>query len=117
MCSVLPRSCSLPTGLTAYGANTCSRRGGSRAAVGGIEGVVGQAPRFDRRWVRGCVLALGASLLAWFAYASSRQFLEQYLQADQFTEAKARAITSFSLCQVGWFCSFLPDRRADALDL
>jgi len=65
-----------------------------------------RASRFEKRWGQGCALALAASLLAWLAYASSRRFLEQYLQAVQFDEAKARAIAGFSICQVGWFVLF-----------
>ena len=77
-----------------------------RAPVGWVEGWWAKATRFDKRWVLGCVLVLGASLLAWLAYASSRQSLEQYLQAVQFDEAKARAIAGFSISQVGWFVLF-----------
>jgi hypothetical protein len=62
-----------------------------------------RATGFEKRWGQGCGLALGASLLAWLAYAFSRQSLERYLQVVQFDEAKARAIAGFSICQVGWF--------------
>ena len=78
-----------------------------RAPVGRAESAGGPGrARFEKRWGRGCVLALGASLLAWLAYASSRQSLEQYLQAVQFDEAKAHAIAGFSIGQVGWFVLF-----------
>jgi hypothetical protein len=66
-----------------------------------------KATRFEKRWGSGCGLALGASLLAWLVYASSRQSLEQYLQTVHFDEAKARAIAGFSICQPGWFVLFL----------
>jgi hypothetical protein len=72
----------------------------------GLKAWWSKATRFDKRWVQGCGLALAASLLAWMAYASSRQSLEQYLQAVQFDEAKARAIAGFSIGQVGWFALF-----------
>jgi hypothetical protein len=65
-----------------------------------------RATRFEKRWVAGCVLALGASLLAWLVYASSRGALEQYLQTVLFDETKARAIAGFSISQVGWFVFF-----------
>ena len=72
----------------------------------GLKAWWARATRFEKRWVLGCVLALGASLLAWLAYASSRQSLEQYLQTVQFDEAKAHAIAGFSIGQVGWFVLF-----------
>ena len=73
------------------------------APVGRAEGWWARAARFEKCWGRGCVLALGASLLAWLAYASCRLSLEQYLQAVQFDQAKAHAIAGFSIGQVGWF--------------
>jgi hypothetical protein len=69
----------------------------------GLKGWWAKATSSEKWWGRGCVLALGASLLAWLWYASARQSLEQYLQAVLFDEAKARAIAGFSICQVGWF--------------
>ena len=65
-----------------------------------------KAARFDKRWVIVCVLMLGLSMIAWMLYASSRQSLEQYLQAVQFNEARAHAIASFSISQIGWFMLF-----------
>jgi len=67
----------------------------------------GRATQFDKRWVLGCVAALGASLLAWLLYASSSQSLEQYLQTVRFDQANARAIAAFSIGQAGWFVLFL----------
>ena len=64
------------------------------------------ATRFEKRWGRGLVLSLAASLLAWVVYGSCRLSLERYLQGVQFDEAKARAIAGFSLSQVGWFMLF-----------
>jgi len=72
----------------------------------GLKGWWAKATSSEKWWGRGCVLALGASLLAWLMYASARQSLEQYLQAVQFDEAKARAIAGFSICQIGWFVLF-----------
>ncbi len=67
----------------------------------------GRAPSFDKRWVLGCAVAFGASLLGWLAYASAGQSLERYLRAVQFDEANARAISAFSICQAGWFVLLL----------
>lgn len=72
----------------------------------GLKGWWGKATRFEKRWVIGCAVVLGASLLAWLGYASARGALEQSLQAVRFDEAKARAIAGFSVCQVGWFVLF-----------
>ena len=66
-----------------------------------------RAGRFDKRWVRGCLLAIGITLLGWFIYAASHTALEQYLQTTQFDEARAQAIASFSIRQVGWFVVLL----------
>ncbi|MDW8311105.1 MAG: hypothetical protein RMK20_17160, partial [Verrucomicrobiales bacterium] len=62
-----------------------------------------RAGRFDRRWIIGCALALGASFFGWMIYASARGSLVEYLQTVQFDEETARAIASFSLRAVGWF--------------
>jgi hypothetical protein len=65
-----------------------------------------RAAKFDKRWVLGCLLVFGVSLLAWAAYAFNRASLERYLQAVLFDEDKARAIAGFSIGQVGWFALF-----------
>jgi hypothetical protein len=62
---------------------------------------------FDRKWVLGCALAIGASLLGWLIYASSRKGLEEYLQTVMFNADTARAIASFSFRAVGWYVLFL----------
>jgi hypothetical protein len=66
----------------------------------------GQAGKFEKWWGCGCLIALGTILLAWLAYASFHQSLEQHLQAVLFDEAKARDIAAFSLQQVGWCVLF-----------
>jgi len=72
----------------------------------GLKGWWAKANRPEKNWVYGCAITLGVSLVAWLAYASSRQALEQYLQAVQFDEVKARAIAGFSIGQTGWFVLF-----------
>jgi hypothetical protein len=62
-----------------------------------------KAGRFDRRWVVGCALALGASFFGWMIYGSARGSLVEYLQTVQFDEETARAIARFSWRAVGWF--------------
>lgn len=62
-----------------------------------------RASRFDRRWVIGCALALGAGFFGWMIYASARGSLVEYLQTVQFDEETARAIARFSLRAAGWF--------------
>ena len=63
--------------------------GGERGAwESEAERLVGQSGGFEKRWACGCAPALGASLLAWLVYASSRRALERYLQAVQFEDGK-----------------------------
>jgi hypothetical protein len=66
-----------------------------------------KAPKFDRNWVAGCIVAIVAALLGWLIYASAQPSLVQYLQTIQFDEGMARAIASFSVKQVGWFILLL----------
>ncbi len=61
---------------------------------------------FDKRWLYGCLVALGASLVAWAIYYTSWRSLEEYLLTVQFNETKARLIADFSIGQVGWFVLF-----------
>ena len=62
---------------------------------------------FDRRWVYGCLVLLGLSLVAWMVYSQARMSLEQYLEWVDFPGEKAQAIAAFSIQQVGWFVLFL----------
>src|SRR5207248_2637512 len=61
---------------------------------------------FEKRWVKGCGIVLGVSLVGWLIYASSKQSLEQYLQQVLFDPATAKAIADFSIRQVVWFILF-----------
>jgi hypothetical protein len=76
----------------------------------GKTGNAGQpAPRrdvFDTRWKVSCLAALGAGLLGYLVYASSRQGVLQYLQDVQIEADSATAIADFSLGQVRWFLLF-----------
>jgi len=65
-----------------------------------------KSDNFNRRWIQGCLLALGISLLAWMVYYSYGESLERYLQTVQFDAPAARAISRFSVAQVGWFMLF-----------
>jgi hypothetical protein len=62
---------------------------------------------FDRRWVIGCGVAVGASLVGWLIYASSREDFVKYLQTVQFDAQTAQSIAQFSISQVGWFIVLL----------
>lgn len=64
-------------------------------------------PVFERKWTLGAAAAIGAALLGWLLYASSRKDGIAYLQLVGFDEATAAAITRFSLAEVGWFILFL----------
>ena len=56
---------------------------------------------FDRTWARGCLVAIGLSVVGWLVYAASETTLESYLQTVQFDTESAKAIAGFSLGQVG----------------
>jgi hypothetical protein len=62
---------------------------------------------FDRRWVIGCAIAVGGSLLAWLVYASFRRSLTNYLGTVLFDDKAAQAIAAHSIRQVGWHALFL----------
>lgn len=83
------------------------------AAAAAHPGVVDQfkawwpkAGLFERRWIIGCIVTLGVSLLAWLVYASSQNDLVRYLQSAGFDENMAPLIAGFSIRQVGWFVLF-----------
>jgi len=98
--------------LFAYGVHGLSRRYMECVAVGAadlsarLKNWWSRTGPFDKRWVRACAIVLGASLLSWLIYSSSRQSLEQYLQTTGFDEQIAKAIAAFSIRQVGWFVLF-----------
>lgn len=99
--------------IFAYGVYGVSRRYleapavATRDLVSQLQSWWAKVSPFDRKWVIGSALALGASLLAWLIYASSRSHLINYLQAVQFDETMASAIATFSVRQVGWFILLL----------
>jgi hypothetical protein len=63
---------------------------------------------FDKRWVIGCALVLGVSLVGWGIYASSRGSLQQYLETFAGIDGdSARVMAAFSIRQVGWAVLFL----------
>jgi hypothetical protein len=66
-----------------------------------------KAAAFDKKWVAGSLVALGASLVGWWVYSDSRGRLVTYLQEVAFDPTTAGAIASFSIRQVGWFLLFL----------
>lgn len=62
--------------------------------------------QYEKRWLLGCWVVLGASLAAWGIYASEHQALLDYLHSVQFHDPAADAIATFSIWQVGWFVCF-----------
>jgi hypothetical protein len=96
--------------LFAYGVDGLSRRC-LEAPVGAARGLSAhwwaKAAAFDKNWVKGSAVALGASLLAWLVYSSSLGRLVAYLQEVDFDEGMAVAIANFSIRQAGWFILFL----------
>jgi hypothetical protein len=65
-----------------------------------------KAAGLERRWLQGCLLVLGLSLLAWIIYDQARLHLEHYLQSVEFDPTNSLAIADFSIRQVGWFVLF-----------
>lgn len=99
--------------LFAYGAHGLSQRL-VNSPVGAVRGLADQwkywranSTPFEKRWVAGSMIGLGAVLIGWLAYASAGTRLQQYLGKVQFDPASAAAIASFSIRQVGWFVLFL----------
>jgi len=62
-----------------------------------------QVRGFDRRWTVVCLGSIGASVLGWLIYSSSREDVVRYLQTVRFDPATAEAIARFSVTQVAWF--------------
>jgi hypothetical protein len=81
------------------GANPAARRSG-------IGTWWTNATLVEKRWVRGCLLALVGSGLAWLVYMSSSQKLVQYLSLERFNASVVPGIAAFSIRQVGWFLLF-----------
>jgi hypothetical protein len=61
---------------------------------------------FERKWMVGCMVAMGASLLGWLIYASSGRSLQAYLGNVGFEPEMAKEIASASFTAVGWFLLF-----------
>src|SRR5262249_31406294 len=83
-------------------------------SVSRLDGIVAQfkawhakAAAFDRKWLYGCVAAVGVSLLAWLFYFSNRSKLEAYIQTVNIDAATAPGVAAFSMRAVGWFILFL----------
>ncbi len=63
-----------------------------------------KAGHFERKWTFSCLGVLGASVAAWFIYASEKPALMRYLQARGFSdEDTAQQIITFSVGQAGWW--------------
>ncbi len=62
---------------------------------------------FDKKWLVGCLLVLGGSLLGWIVYDSHRDALIRYLSSVQIADSMLERIASFSMHQIGWFVLFL----------
>lgn len=98
--------------LFAFGADALTRRYLQNSGIKnasrwmGLKSWWGKASAFEKKWVKGCALALAASLVAWLIYAGYRESLEQYLESVLFDEAQATAIAHYSISQVSWFVLF-----------
>jgi hypothetical protein len=99
--------------LFAYGVHGLSRAY-LQTAIPTVKGVKAQlknwwrtAAAFDKKWTIGCLLAIGAGVLGWMIYASSRPDLEHFLEHVGFDDVTAPQVAAFSLQAVGWFILFL----------
>ncbi len=100
--------------LFAYGVHGLTKRylEGATAQANGLSAHLkswwAKASAFDKRWTRGALVAVAASLVSWLVYASSRDGLVKYLAEVGFPDqAVAAQIASFSFKEVGCFVLFL----------
>jgi len=97
--------------IFAYGVYGLSRRfqptGPVRDLISQLLSWWAKATGFDRRWTVGSFVAIGASLIGWLIYTSSKSKLVEYLQEVQFDETTANAIAAFGFRQTGWFILIL----------
>ena len=66
-----------------------------------------KAAKFEKRWVLGCLAAVGVSLLGWLIYSGSRGNLERYMADVDIPPTMAPLIAGFSITQVGIYILFL----------
>jgi len=100
--------------LFAYGMHGLSQRMGGNLAASATNGLMThlkswwtRTVAFDRRWIAGSAVVMGASLLGWMIYASENGSLREYLAGVGFDADQATSIAGFSIRQVGWFILFL----------
>ena len=93
--------------LFGFGVHALSRRYIVSTANTGAASSAGKPSAFDRKWMIGCGIAFGVSILAWLIYSASRTSLERYLQSVFFEPEVARQIAGYSLGRVGWFILLL----------
>ena len=99
--------------LFAYGLMGLSRRYLEKASAGTlslgehIKGWWAKAAKFEKRWLWGCLVLLGLSVLAYLIYNVSRGDLVAHLTRVGFDEPTAQQIARFSVGEVGMFIVFL----------
>lgn len=96
--------------LFAYGLHALSRRNEEnqkQSLAGPVEHFKNwwaRALKIERRWVYGCLVALGASVLGWLIFSSQKAAFVQYLQQRGYgDEEMAQGIATFAISQVAWF--------------
>ncbi|HEX4343216.1 MAG TPA: YfhO family protein, partial [Verrucomicrobiae bacterium] len=63
---------------------------------------------FDRKWLIGCFVAIGVSLVGWLLYLNNQPQLVAYLKQVGFgDDLTANGMAACSIAQVGWFVLFL----------
>ena len=96
-----------------YGLNGLTQRylAGSDPAAPGLGAQLkvwwSKVTTFDRRWVIGSAVTLGAALFAWFLYDHARERLALYIQMVGFDANTSGPMADSSIRQVGWAVLFL----------
>ena len=97
----------------AYGAHglvtTCMQNPltGADGVLAPLKNGWAKAAAFDRRWLLGCLGAIGASLLAFLIYFAFNDRLQSYLNTVGIPAAEGPGVARFSLHAVAWFILFL----------
>ncbi len=79
---------------------------GGQAHWSGLTRWWSKGTRFDKRWLVGCLVVLGLSVLGWWIYSANSISLQSYMKSAQVDEDAVPDIAAFSIRQVGWFVLF-----------
>lgn len=91
-------------GLTRRYFDVLSNR--AQSPMSGLKSWWKTAHGFDRKWIIGCLAAIGVSFVGWLIYANCKSQLVAYMQLVQ-VQGDLEKVASFSIRQVGWFILYL----------